>query len=75
MLYRNKTMKCYLRSTEVIDYDNPDVLAKAKELSKDADDILLIAKRCFEWVGNIHDGADRVVIQNQGDCAAVIEIY
>jgi len=50
MLYKGETMKCYLRSTEVIDYDNPNVLAKAKELAKDTDDILLIAKRCFEWV-------------------------
>jgi len=50
MLYKGKTMKYYLRSTEVINYDNPDVLAKAKELAKGADDILLIAKRCFEWV-------------------------
>lgn len=50
MLYKGETMEEYLRSTEVIDYDNPDVLAKAKELAKGVDDILLIAKRCFEWV-------------------------
>jgi transglutaminase-like putative cysteine protease len=43
-------MKEYLRSTEVIDYDNPDVLAKAKELAIGVDDPLAIAKRCFEWV-------------------------
>jgi transglutaminase-like putative cysteine protease len=42
-------MKDYLRSTEVIDYDNPDVLAKAKDLAKGLDDPLAITKRCFEW--------------------------
>jgi transglutaminase-like putative cysteine protease len=43
-------MKDYLRSTEIIDYNNPDVLAKAKDLAEGADDALVIAKRCFEWV-------------------------
>jgi transglutaminase-like putative cysteine protease len=43
-------MKDYLRSTEVIDYDNPNVLAKAKDLAEGTDDTLIIAKRCFQWV-------------------------
>lgn len=43
-------MKDYLRSTEVVDYDNFDVLAKAKGLAEGEDDALVIAKRCFEWV-------------------------
>ena len=43
-------MKEYLRSTEIIDYDNSDVLAKAKDLAEETDDALVIAKRCFEWV-------------------------
>ena len=43
-------VKEYLRSTEVIDYDNPDVLAKANDLAEGTDDVLVIAKRCFEWV-------------------------
>ena len=40
----------YLRSTEVIDYDNPCVSAKAKELAEGTGDPLLITKRCFNWV-------------------------
>ena len=32
-------MTDYLRSTEVVDYDNPDVLAKAKELANGLDDM------------------------------------
>ena len=43
-------IKEYLRSTEVVDYDNPDVLAKAKDLAEGEDNALIIAKRCFEWV-------------------------
>ena len=43
-------VKEYLRSTEVIDYDNPVVLAKAKDLTEGTDDVLVIAERCFEWV-------------------------
>jgi transglutaminase-like putative cysteine protease len=43
-------MKDYLRSTEVIDYNNPDVRAKVKDLAEGADDALVVAKRCFEWV-------------------------
>ncbi|MCK5174475.1 MAG: transglutaminase family protein [Planctomycetes bacterium] len=43
-------MKEYLRSTEIIDYDNSDVQAKAKDLAEETDDALVIAKRCFEWV-------------------------
>ncbi len=40
----------YLKATEVVDYDNPDVTAKARDLSEGTDDALVIAKRCFEWV-------------------------
>ena len=39
-------MKKYLKSTDVVDYDNPDVLAQAKDLAKGTDDTLVIAKRC-----------------------------
>ena len=40
----------YLRSTEVINYDDPDVSAQAKDLAEGIDDTILIAQRCFEWV-------------------------
>ena len=43
-------MEEYLRPSEVIDYNNPSVSAKAKELAEGIDDTVLIAKRCFEWV-------------------------
>ena len=43
-------IKEYLKSTEVIDYDHPDVSAKARELAEGTEDTLRIIRRCFEWV-------------------------
>ena len=40
----------YLRPTEVIDYNDPSISAKAKELAEGKEDTLWIAGRCFEWV-------------------------
>jgi len=40
----------FLKATEVIDWDQRDVLSKAKELSKSITDVHEIARRCFEWV-------------------------
>ena len=40
----------FLKSTEVIDWNHPDVLSKARELSKNTADVNEIARRCFEWV-------------------------
>lgn len=52
-------MDNYLRSTEVIDWKHPSVLAKAKELSYGTRDAHEIARRCFEWVrDNIQHSSD-----------------
>ena len=40
----------YLRSTAVIDWARPDVLALARALSDGQDDPIEIARRCYEWV-------------------------
>jgi len=40
----------YLRRTEVIDWDQPQVLALARRLAAGADETAEIARRCFEWV-------------------------
>jgi transglutaminase-like putative cysteine protease len=43
-------MRRFLRATEVIDWNDPHVLAKARDLSVGAGDSAEIARRCFEWV-------------------------
>jgi transglutaminase-like putative cysteine protease len=43
-------MKMYLKSTDVIDWEHPNVLAKANTLSNGIGDATIIARRCFEWV-------------------------
>lgn len=43
-------MDQFLKATELIDWSNPEVLSKAKELSKNITDIKEVARRCFEWV-------------------------
>lgn len=43
-------MDSYLRSTGVIDWQNPYVLLKAQELAKGITDITAIAEKCFNWV-------------------------
>jgi transglutaminase-like putative cysteine protease len=43
-------VKDFLNSTEIIDWENPTVSAKADELSKGATDARSTAQRCFEWV-------------------------
>jgi transglutaminase-like putative cysteine protease len=40
----------FLKSTEVIDWSHPAVLAKARELSEGMVDVQQTAQRCFEWV-------------------------
>src|ERR1700730_16085454 len=52
-------MEQFLRATEVIDWTNPAVLSKAKELTKSTTDIHEIVRRCFEWVrDSIQHSAD-----------------
>ncbi len=43
-------MKKFLKSTDVIDWETPAVLAKAHELAGQEKDALRIISRCFEWV-------------------------
>jgi hypothetical protein len=43
-------MEAFLRATEVIDWKDPGVLAKARELSVGASEPREIARRSFEWV-------------------------
>lgn len=43
-------MEEFLRSTEIADWEQPRVLAKARELSAGASGPREIAGRCFEWV-------------------------
>ncbi len=40
----------FLRSTSVIDWNEPDVTRQARVLRGDATDPAAIARRCFEWV-------------------------
>lgn len=48
-LGRNK-MNQFLRSSEYIDWEEPTVLKKAKEISRGFSDDIEIAKNCFEFV-------------------------
>ncbi len=44
-------MQDYLKATDIIDWKNPGVLKKARELAGDFKDPVEIAKLCFEWYG------------------------
>jgi transglutaminase-like putative cysteine protease len=43
-------MEAYLKSTEFIDWQDPDISSKADELASGKDDLNDIARACFEWV-------------------------
>jgi transglutaminase-like putative cysteine protease len=43
-------MQEFLKRTEIIDWNHPGVLSKARELSKNITDVQEIAGRCFAWV-------------------------
>ncbi|MBU0991152.1 MAG: transglutaminase family protein [Proteobacteria bacterium] len=43
-------MQQYLKLTEIIDWQHPDILYRAKTLSGGEKNISVIAKECFEWV-------------------------
>ncbi|MDA0524736.1 transglutaminase-like domain-containing protein [Methanococcoides alaskense] len=43
-------MQEYLRSTEMIDWEPPQIQKLAKKLALGSDDPVEITKRCFEWV-------------------------
>ena len=40
----------YLKSTEVIDWQHPDILSKANELAAGKENLTEVARSCFEWV-------------------------
>ena len=43
-------MEPFLKSTDVIDWQDPAVLAHARDLARGLADPMAVAKRCFEWV-------------------------
>jgi transglutaminase-like putative cysteine protease len=43
-------MEAYLKSTEIIDWQHPDISSKASELASGKNDLNDIARTCFEWV-------------------------
>ena len=43
-------MESFLKSTDVIDWKDPAVLAHARDLARGLADPVAVAKRCFEWV-------------------------
>ena len=45
-----ESLDSFLRSTEIIDWRHPAVLAKGRELASAAANETEIARRCFEWV-------------------------
>ncbi len=47
-------MKRYLRHTEIIDWNHPEIISKARELSVNKISALDVAKSCFEWVKKIN---------------------
>ena len=52
-------MQKYLKATEIIDYNNSDIQALAKQLSSNCKDDEQIAKNCFEYVRDkIHHSGD-----------------
>ena len=72
----------FLKATDVIDWDHPVVLSKAKELSRKISDVQEIAGRCFEWVRDhiqhssdfqrnpVTCAASQVLKEGTGDCYA-----
>ena len=43
-------MESFLKSTDVIDWKNPAVLAHGRDIAAGLADPIAVAKRCFEWV-------------------------
>ncbi|GBC61647.1 transglutaminase family protein [Desulfonema ishimotonii] len=43
-------MEEYLKQTEIIDWNHPVILSKAKDLSVNKTSVADVAKSCFEWV-------------------------
>jgi Transglutaminase-like superfamily len=52
-------MKEYLKFSEIIDWQDPDILELAKSLSAKHETVEAVAKACFEWVRDeIHHSRD-----------------
>jgi len=52
-------MDAYLRASDVIDWQHPDVLWVAQQIASQQKTTVAIAKACFEWVRDqIHHSAD-----------------
>ena len=52
-------MEEFLRVTEIIDWTQPDILSKARELASGTTDAVKISQHCFEWVrDNIQHSID-----------------
>ena len=74
--------KRFLESTDVIDWRHPSVLARARELVRDARDPAGVARRCFEWVRDeikhsadhglkpVTCSASEVLLEGSGFCYA-----
>lgn len=43
-------MQQFLAATKIIDWDHPDVLARARALAEGGNSVEITVKRCFEWV-------------------------
>ena len=43
-------MKEYLQPTEIVNWQHPKILAKAKEIASGGKNVTDVAKSCFEWV-------------------------
>jgi transglutaminase-like putative cysteine protease len=43
-------MEEYLKSTEIINWQHPDILSKANDLASGRNNLNDVAKSCFEWV-------------------------
>jgi transglutaminase-like putative cysteine protease len=50
MIFTGLELKRYLKATHVVDWTNPEVSAKAKQLSGGSTNVQEVARRCFEWV-------------------------
>lgn len=60
-------MKAYLEDTDIIDYNNQEVLALAKNLAQGCETDVQVAKNCFEYV--------RDEIRHSGDYQDEITTY
>lgn len=49
-LMTRSVMEEYLKSTEIIDWQHPEILSKANELSAGSENATDAARSCFEWV-------------------------